>query len=150
MGKTIDSFRGKYYFLSNFYNQDVIYQGLKFLNNEAAFQAMKVLSNKEREEFTNAPPNIAKRLGRKVKLRKDWEEVKDNYMYEIVKAKFYQSEKLRNELLKTEDSILIEGNTWCDNEWGNCSCHKCINYQGKNKLGKILMKVRSELKSNIS
>ena len=52
--KTIDSFTGKYYFLSNFYNADVWYNGYTFKNNEAAFQAMKC---PERiKEFVNLNP----------------------------------------------------------------------------------------------
>ncbi|NWN81082.1 NADAR family protein, partial [Bacillus sp. (in: firmicutes)] len=47
---------------------------------------------------------------------------------------------LKNKLLQTGESILIEGNTWGDKIWGVC------NGVGENKLGKILMKVRNELK----
>ena len=45
----------------------------------------------------------------------------------------------------TGDAELIEGNTWHDNYWGVCSCSKC-NGRGKNRLGKLLMKVREELR----
>ena len=44
----IDSFRGKYYFLSNFFPAPVIYQGLTYQNNEAAFQAQKTLSQEQK------------------------------------------------------------------------------------------------------
>ena len=105
--KTIDSFAGKYYFLSNFYNADVWYNGYTFKNNEAAFQAMKC--TERIKEFVNLNPSEAKRLGRRVKLRTDWEDVKENIMYEICMAKFTQHQKLRMMLLNTKNATLIEG-----------------------------------------
>ncbi len=140
MMDVIDEFKGKYYFLSNFYSAPVMYQGITYQNNEAAFQAMKVTNKSIHLEFSDLPPNLAKRKGRRVKLRPDWEEVKETFMYEIAKAKFEQNDQLKNWLLQTGESILIEGNTWGDRVWGVC------NGIGENKLGKILMRVRNELK----
>ncbi|AMR46877.1 NADAR family protein [Bacillus subtilis] len=137
----IDEFRGKYYFLSNFYNSPVTYEGITYQNNEAAFQAMKVTTDEIRKQFADLPPNLAKRKGRNVQLRNDWEEVKEQYMYEIVLAKFKQNRDLKKRLLATGTSELIEGNTWGDVIWGMCKG------QGENKLGKILMRIRNELKS---
>ncbi|QAW33417.1 NADAR family protein [Bacillus subtilis] len=137
----IDEFQGKYYFLSNFYNSPVTYEGITYQNNEAAFQAMKVTTDEIRKQFADLPPNLAKRKGRNVQLRNDWEEVKEQYMYEIVLAKFKQNRDLKKRLLATGTSELIEGNTWGDVIWGMCKG------QGENKLGKILMRIRNELKS---
>ncbi|OTQ84977.1 swarming motility protein YbiA [Bacillus subtilis subsp. subtilis] len=137
----IDEFRGKYYFLSNFYNSPVTYEGITYQNNEAAFQAMKVTTDEIRKQFADLPPNLAKRKGRNVQLRNDWEEVKEQYMYEIVLAKFKQNRDLKKRLLATGTSELIEGNTWGDVIWGMCKG------QGENKLGKILMRIRNEFKS---
>ena len=117
----IDLFRGQYYFLSNFYNADVEYDGITYKNNEAAFQAQKVLSDGEKLQFSDLNPRKAKKLGRKVNLRKDWDDVKDNYMYEICKAKFTQHEDLAQKLLKTGDEELVEGNKWNDTYWGVCN-----------------------------
>lgn len=136
----IAEFRGKYFFLSNFYDAKVEYNGLSFLNNEAAFQAQKVLDNKTKARFCHLPPNNAKSLGRHVTLRNDWESVKDNIMYEIVLNKFSQNIDLQEKLLATGDAILVEGNTWNDTYWGVC------NGVGKNMLGRILMGVRNKLK----
>lgn len=135
----IDSFRGKYFFLSNFYLTEVSFDGLTFQNNEAAFQAMKTLDRGKRAEFARLDPSSAKRKGRQVKLRKDWEEIKDQIMYEICLSKFNQNEDLRNKLLQTKGMELIEGNDWGDTYWGVCRG------RGQNKLGKILMRVREEL-----
>lgn len=137
----INEFRGQYDFLSNFYPAEVKYEGITYQNNEAAFQAQKVTDYREQEQFRLVSPSDAKKLGRKVKLRSDWEQVKDDIMYQIVKAKFTQNEDLKQKLIDTGNSELIEGNTWNDTYWGMCRG------KGKNMLGKILMRVREELKS---
>ena len=66
-------------------------------------------------------------------------------MYQCVKAKF-QDPELKNLLLETKHRYLVEGTTWHDNYWGNCSCEKCKSIQGNNQLGKTLMRVREELR----
>lgn len=135
----IDSFSGKYHFLSNFYMADVEYGGLVYSNNEAAFQAAKTLNLSERKRFVSLAPNIAKRMGRGVDLRKDWEEVKYNVMLDVVRNKFLQNSDLADKLVATGSEELVEGNTWGDRTWGK------VNGVGKNWLGEILMKVREEL-----
>ena len=130
---TIDSFRGKYYFLSNFFPAEVTYNGLTYQNNEAAFQAQKTYSKEERIEFTTLEPKDAKRRGRRVRLRRDWEQVKDRIMEEIVRAKFSQNEELKEQLLATGDAQLVEGNRWNDRYWG-VDIRSGV---GENHLGKI-------------
>lgn len=156
----INEFRGKYYFLSNFYDAPVTIDGITYRNNEAAFQAMKIKDINVRnnykiynsktnsyETFATVSASLAKKAGRKVALREDWEEVKFEYMYRICKAKFTQNEDLKAMLLATNDEYLEEGTTgWHDNIWGNCECPKCKNIVGQNHLGKILMKIREELR----
>ena len=139
MKNVIDNFRGKYYFLSNFSDSEITYEGVTYKNAEAAFQAMKVVDPKQRKTFSHLPPDRAKAKGRNVRLRHDWEKVKIQIMYEIVKAKFTQNEDLKRKLLATGNAMLIEGNTWNDTFWGVCRG------KGKNELGKILVKVRDEL-----
>lgn len=137
----IDSFKGKYFFLSNFYEAPVTWDGITYQNNEAAFQSAKVLDKHVREKFSTLDPSSAKRKGRNVQLRYDWEKVKYDIMYEICLAKFSQNEELKIKLLETEDKYLEEGNTWGDKIWGT------VNGKGQNHLGKILMKVREELRN---
>ena len=135
----IDNFRGKYFFLSNFYEAPVTYDGITYRNNEAAFQAQKTLDRRLRLRFADLDPSEAKRLGRQVKLRPDWEDVKVDLMLQIVRAKFKQNEDLAERLLETGDKHLIEGNNWGDTFWGK------VNGHGENLLGQILMKVRKEI-----
>lgn len=132
----IDKFEGEYFFLSNFYESPVMYDGLVYNNNEAAFQAQK---NKSRsKEFCNLTASEAKRLGRRVNLRTDWETIKIDIMRDIVRCKFYQNPQLKTLLLATDDHILVEGNWWNDTFWGVCKG------EGQNHLGKILMQIRKE------
>ena len=137
----IDKFDGEYDFLSNFYECPIKFAGIQFNSSETAFQAMKTPIRIEQLKFANLTPAAAKKIGRKIPLRENWDLVKDHYMYQIVLAKFSQNSDLRAKLLATGNEELIEGNWWNDTYWGKC------NGIGKNKLGEILMKVRKELRN---
>lgn len=141
--EAIREFIDAYAFLSNFYHSPVKYRNLIYLNAEAAFQAQKESCEKDKEQYTRMNPAQAKLVGRNCNLREDWEEIKEQTMYEIVKAKFTQNEALARLLLATGDAYLEEGNWWHDTTWGVC------NGVGQNKLGKILMRVREELDGGI-
>ena len=142
----INCFDGKWAFLSNFYWNEIEHEGIVYPTNEHFFQAMKTLDNDERRQIANClTPGQAKRMGRRVALRSDWESVKEDVMLLGLCLKF-ADEQLADWLLETGDEELIEGTTWHDNEWGNCSCPKCTNIEGKNKLGKLLMRVRDMIK----
>ena len=138
----ITSFRGDYDFLSNFYEDGIDYNGIHYLNNEAAFQAQKCLTDEEKWEFAYLSAAKAKRKGRQVSLRADWEQVKIGIMEEIVRCKFTQNPHLADRLLKTGSRKLVEGNTWHDTCWGV----DASTGEGENHLGEILMKIREELK----
>lgn len=99
---------------------------------------------KHQTPFTQLSPKDAKRRGRNVKLRADWDAVKDGIMEEIVRAKFTQNKDLGEKLLATGDAVLIEGNTWNDRYWGV----DIKTGAGHNHLGKIIMKIRTELKED--
>lgn len=140
----IDSFFGKYRFLSNFEPCTVVYDGLTYTCSEAAYQAAKTKTNDVSLHiaFTTMNGSQAKYAGQKLTLRPDWNEVKVDVMYAIVKDKFTRNPELREKLLNTGNLELIEGNYWGDTFWGVC------NGKGENHLGKILMRVRKELAEN--
>ena len=139
MSEVIDHFRGEFDWLSNFFKCQVEFEGMNFSNVEAAFQAAKCLDMKERERFFGLSGGQAKRLGRRVELRSDWEEVKIDIMRRVLKSKFTQNPELREKLIATGDTELIEGNNWGDTFYGVCRG------VGENHLGKILMEIRAEL-----
>lgn len=139
MDYQIRYFRDEWSFLSNFYDAPILYKGIKYKNSESAYQAQKC--PERAGEFCGLSGQEAKALGKRVSLRSDWDDVKDEIMYEIVKAKFTQNPDLKNRLVLTKDFDIIEGNTWGDTYWGvDFKTNK-----GQNKLGEILMQVRAEL-----
>ena len=136
----IDSFKGKYFFLSNFYEAPVLFEGIMYGSSEAAFQAQKCKDEKQKILFAYLGPSEAKRRGRTVHLREDWEDIKFQIMYLIVYDKFDQNPELAKKLLETGAEELVEGNTWGDKIWGK------VDGEGLNLLGRILMDVRAELR----
>ena len=146
----IDKFQGRWRFLSNFYPCEIEYQGIKYPSVEHYYVAMKVndeqLINGRyytpadfREMISRVDsPGLAKKIGQLVKIRKDWNNKKLDFMNWVVREKF-KNQELAEMLLSTGDMELIEGNSWNDTFWGVC------NGKGKNHLGKILMEVREEL-----
>lgn len=135
----IKEFRGYYDFLSNFYAYPFIYNGRRYFNAEAAYQAQKLPTDKGREQFMAISAPAAKKLGKTVELREDWEAIKVEVMRAVVSAKFEQNADLAKLLIATGDAHLEEGNHWGDRFWGT------VNGVGQNMLGKILMEVRSNL-----
>ena len=78
----------------------------------------------------------------KLRIRRDWDEVKIDFMEKAVKVKFTQLPELKKLLLETGDAELIahsdEDSYWCDGGDGS----------GKNLLGMILMDLRDELREH--
>lgn len=141
----ITRFKNGYAFLSNPFPAIIQYEGRVYPSVEHAYQAAKTLDDDLRAEIMRVrSAGEAKRLGRRLKLRPDWKSIKREVMYQLVKAKFSGNYNLKRTLLATGDRHLEEGNKWHDNYWGVCSCG-CG--EGRNELGKIIMRVRSELES---
>lgn len=137
--KVVNEFKGDYRFLSNFYPARAMYDGVIYLSSEHAYQAAKSLALRTRERIRNlGTPGEAKRAGREVVIRSDWEEIKWYVMQGIVIDKFFRNDRLRRQLLGTGDAELIEGNRWGDVYWGI----DLRTGKGQNKLGQILMDVR--------
>lgn len=147
----IDKFEGRYRFLSNFYPCKIEHKGINYPSVEHYYVAMKVTEMQliDGKYYTAADfremlarikePGDVKKLGQRIKIRKDWDDKKLEFMNWAVREKF-KNETLSEMLLSTGDQELIEGNWWKDYFWGVC------NGKGENHLGKILMQVREELK----
>ncbi len=130
---------------SNFALYPVKMNGKTWPTSEHYFQAQKFDNKSYQEKIRkSASPMKAAELGRsrKVKLKRNWDKIKDNVMYDVVYAKFRQHKELKEILFQTFDLKIIE-HTENDSYWGDGK-----DGTGLNKLGKILMKVREKLKEN--
>ena len=143
---SIPMFRGSYYWLSNFaYTGDliVVKHGLRegtWTTGEHLYQSFKSDKPKYIEKVRQADgPKEAKELGQQVKLRDDWEFVKEDCMRNTLRFKFRQGSTMAHKLIQTDPLILIEGNTWGDRYWG------VSRGEGQNRLGVLLMERRSLL-----
>jgi len=139
----IKEFQGEYRFLSNFFPSEIVIGGILFPTNEHFYQAMKTNDYKQMLVIAKAKsPGEAKKLGRIVKIRDNWEDIKEEIMWVGLWEKF-NNPVLREKLIKTGNCLLIEGNYWHDNFWGRCNCELCRTKPRRlNKLGQQLMKIR--------
>lgn len=135
----IDKFDGEHKFLSNFYMRSFLFNGVVCKSGEHAYQAAKAHEPEHAAYVLEAATAAgAKARGRRIKMRPRFDSIKDIIMLQVARAKFNEFE-MANMLLSTGDAELIEGNTWGDTYWGVCRG------TGLNKLGQILMLVRSEI-----
>lgn len=127
---------------SNFSPASVVFDGVEYPTVEHAYQAAKTTDVGDRLWVRAAErPGDAKRRGRRVILRSDWDAVKIEVMRDLLRQKFAVPER-RAALMETGDEPLVEGNTWHDEFWGVCSCPQ--HGQGQNWLGRLLMEIRAE------
>ena len=148
--KDIDSFSGRYAFLSNFSPASVyILIGTKWIRCvtvEHAYQASKTCNQYWRRKIVDtSTPEDAKRLGQRAPLAVYWDDVKTVIMIELLRQKF-SSSQFRRRLIATGQMDLIEGNHWHDNFWGSCRCTACQLVEGQNWLGILLMRVRKDIR----
>ena len=122
----------------------IVVDGYTWPSTEHYFQAQKFAGTGHVDAVRRAEkPREAAAMGRDRNrpLRADWEQVKDDVMRNAIRAKFTQYPELRELLVGTGDTELVEHTTndhyWADGGDGT----------GKNMLGKILMEIRKELTS---
>lgn len=144
--RAITRFDGEYAFLSNFFEHPIQFGVAPTPWNgvwptaEHLFQAFKCADVDDIERLRRAPsPGAAKRMGRRVSLRPDWEDVKIVAMRTVLAWKFNGGETLAEWLVSTNNRELIEGNHWGDRYWGQ------VRGEGLNMLGELLMERRGVL-----
>ena len=146
----IEQFTGEHRFLSNFYLCPVTVGGTTYPSAEHAFQASKTREFHLRQRVAAlSSPRDAKRFGRSLVLREDWQQARKPVMLVVVLSKFTQNPLLGAKLADTadmEDPLLVEGNTWHDNFWGRCACAGCAAEPGLNYLGRTLMAMRDAVR----
>lgn len=146
-------------FLSNWYLSDFIVDGLEFSSSEQYMMYRKALCFKDidiAEDIMNTTDvGVIKSLGRAVRGYDDrvWSRIRGRVVFDGVSAKFSQNEELKKQLLDTGESILAE----CavrDLVWGIGLSMKdpdrfdMSKWRGRNLLGRILKKVREDLRWN--
>lgn len=140
----ITTFQNEYRFLSNFWPCCIVWKELVYPTLEHAYAASKTDDPSAKQIIRSCPtPGDAKDYlyQHAMKPSPSWTiEKKLFVMEELLFIKFSGKEPfLTRALLSTGDAELIEGNTWHDTFWGVC------NGEGENNLGKLLMKVRTNL-----
>jgi ribA/ribD-fused uncharacterized protein len=151
-GDVIARFTGPWAFLSNFHRWPVRWEGVTFPSAEHAFQAGKVDDLAVREAIARvATPQGAKLRGRRLQLRDGWDDrLRFEVMAGVLRAKFTASPVRMAALLATAPAVLVEGNSWHDQTWGDCCCGRpACRARGENHLGRSLMTLRDEFTERI-
>jgi len=131
-------FRDKYWFLSNFFPVNIEFEGVIYPSVEHAYVAAKTLDIPARSLLLSLTAGQAKRSGRKLEIRSDWDEIRISVMGRLVAQKFLTNPDLASLLLAIDEPI-IEHNDWGDTFWGVCEGI------GRNEFGKILERIKIDL-----
>lgn len=136
--------KDEYGWLSNFERSPIVIDGMTYPTNEHYYQDQKANTEEFRKWISDAPnPYAAMKAGRSLRtdeMRFDWENVKFDIMLKGLRAKFNQHDYLRKKLIETGDMQIHEDSP-TDMVWG---------IKGMDMLGKLIMKVREELKNGIN
>lgn len=135
----INEFKDEYAFLSNMYPSKFTWQGTEYKSVEHAYQASKAKTIEEELYIASLDsPKDAKRYAKTMDVRPSFHSEKEEIMLTLLFCKFHQNPDLLKKLLDTGTQEIVEGNRWNDKFWGFC----LKTNEGKNVLGKMLMKVR--------
>lgn len=135
----VKGFFGEYRWLSNYHESPVVYEGLEYGSSEAAYQSAKCDDEFVKSQFQTLSPIESKNLSKRIPVKKNWNDIKKQVMYDVLISKFTLTPELKEKLLQTGSKYLEETNYWQDTYWGVCDG------KGKNALGELLMKIRNEL-----
>lgn len=134
--------------LANFSDHKIILDEYEWASVEHYFQASKFfnLNNCVFNEIRlSSSPREAKEIARinKANRREDWSLVKEDIMYKAIFAKFTQHPELRDLLISTGASEIIEDSK-SDYYWG------IGDGSGRNRMGKLIKKLRDYFNGNDS
>lgn len=142
---------------SNFYPAEIDAEGHHFATSEHYFHFKKAELFDDQETMAKIlqtdDPRKAKALGRQIHNFNEsfWSNYCEEFMLTVNLAKFNQHPDLRKILLDTGDLILAEASP-TDRKWGigmkatDYGASDPSNWKGQNLLGKVLMKVREQLR----
>ena len=147
-GKVVGCYEREFYVFSNFSSFQVEWRGRLWPTSEHAYQAA---------HFFETAPDFAERIremrsaheafkfakSNTLKVVKNWEDIKIGIMEDICRHKLNQHPYVREQLLNTEDVLIVEDSP-VDSFWGWGP-----DRQGRNELGKVWMKLRTELRRSL-
>lgn len=133
-------FKDEYRWLSNFWLSVVVYEGIEYPSVENAYQSSKTLDLEHRKYFETCTSGQAKRRGKELNIRSDWDTIKLSIMEDLLIQKFKHPE-LRQKLIDTGNQKIREGNNWNDRFWGVC----LKTGLGENHLGYLIVKIRDRI-----
>ena len=126
----------------------VTVDNISYPDSESAFQAQKTEEINEKIKMSELSGEAARKAGRNLELRQDWDDVKYTMLVDVLFAKFTQNLEIQKILLDTgTDELIADMTSSHGKEYGKCYCNKC-NGQGRNLLGKALMEVRRRISIN--
>jgi ribA/ribD-fused uncharacterized protein len=137
---TIYFYQEKIKTFSNFSLHSFWLDDHEWKTSEHYFQAQKFVNTEHFNTIKSAKTPLSARIlgrSRKFPIREDWEEVKDDVMRKALYAKFSQNKDIKNILVSTDNTKLIE-NSPNDYYWG-CG----FDNSGLNRLGVLLMELRT-------
>lgn len=140
---TIPYYEESYFALHNFSAHAIEIDGITYPTAEHAFHALKFDDSNLRDRIIACPSPIAAfKLGKELKphRRPDWDDIKIDILTDIIRHKAQQNPDVKETLLLSGSEEIVEANP-TDDFWGNGP-----NGDGQNHTGKILMKIRDELK----
>ena len=135
---------GEWGFLSNAAPCNFKLQDRVWSSVEHYYHAQKFLNFAEQESVrlcNTAQEAIQKGTSVGRSYRQDWHRYRLGAMRDAIRAKFTQSEELKQKLLETGDNELVRDSTH-DVYWGAGAENT-----GQNMIGKILMEIRDELRA---
>lgn len=143
---------------SNWAFSPFVYKGVQFTSSEQAMMWEKaILFNDNvhaKKILKTNQPNEQKAYGRLIEGYDDaaWSAVRYDLVVDILRHKFTQSRKMREALMDTANTILVEASP-VDRIWGiglaenDARAHDEKTWLGLNLLGKALTQVRTEFEN---
>ncbi|MEK7519760.1 MAG: NADAR family protein [Patescibacteria group bacterium] len=139
--KTIKFYEKEYYLLSNFSAHKVVFKDREYMTAEHAYQAAKFEDEHLKEKIKNAPSaRLAKHYGQTKTGRKGHRD-KAATMKEILRAKLFQHDDVKEMLVKS-GNVILEENSPTDSFWGTGE-----DGTGENMMGKLWMELREEMRN---
>lgn len=142
----IDNFTGYFEFLHNNYLTPVLFDGMLFPSATHAFQASRSSDERTRKAILNAESLlVVLKIAKRIEEPENWKLRRLKIMEHIVRDKFRRSRELQEKLKATGNRDIVmtyDDENEANQYWG------VVNNKGQNQLGRIMMRIRSDLREN--